>query len=220
MHACVRMIVCPPYVCQYHLCAYTLTFVRIQVNTSSLGMAWVCYLAAVGCSCFVFPGGSRGWGVARACSQAGFRVRCRSGDGRGRPRSRQTSWCRTSPSHGAPSTTAGRVYCPSPPWLVGLRLVTQHSHSTEHRVWGWERWGGNIAREGGKDSGEEEEEEGWASRGKWKETGDWTDRVGKKNSTRKSVIEHSGTILQHLLIPITADIHKQYLAPFIFHTKG
>lgn len=35
-------------------------------------------------------------------------------------------------------------------------------------------------REGGKDS---REEEGWASGGKWKETGDWTDRVEKKNST-------------------------------------
>lgn len=63
-------------------------------------------------------------------------MRCRNGGGRDRPRSRQTSWCRTSPSHGGPSTVVGRVYCPSPPWLVGLHLVTQHSHSREQRVWG------------------------------------------------------------------------------------
>lgn len=156
--------------------------------TYSPGMPGAWYLAGVGCSCSVFPGGNRGWGAARVCSQAGFHVRCMSGGGRGRPRSRQTSWCRTSPFHGAPSTTAGRVYCPSPPWLLGLRLVTQDSHSTEHRVWGWERGRGRgkgRVKEGGKDS---REEEGWVSGGKWKETGDWRDRVERKNSTRSLLL--------------------------------
>lgn len=58
-------------------------------------------------------------------------MRCRNGGGRDRPRSRQTSWCRTSPSHGALSTVVGRVYCPSPPWLVGLHLITQPQQRTE-----------------------------------------------------------------------------------------
>lgn len=66
------------------------------------------------------------------CSQAGFHAKCRNGGGHGRPRSRPTSWCTTSPSHGVPSTTAGRVYCPSPPWLVGVPL--SHSAQPQHRA--------------------------------------------------------------------------------------
>lgn len=123
-------------------CLFRYGDVCFQVNTDySPDMSWVWYLAGVGCSCSVSPGENPGWGVTHACSQAGFHERCMSGGERGRPRSRQKSWCKTSPSHGAPLTMAGRVYCPSPPWLVGLHLVTQHSQSTEHRVWGWAKGG-------------------------------------------------------------------------------
>ena len=90
------------------------------------------------------------------CSRAEFRVRCRSGDECGRPHSHQMSWCRTSPFHGAPWTMAGRVYCPSPPWLVGLRLVTQQSHSTELGVWkkaGGVRYEKEEGEMGGKEGG-------------------------------------------------------------------
>lgn len=75
---------------------------------------------------------------------------------------------------------AGKVYCPSPPWLEGLHLVTQHSHSTEHRVW--------KQGEEGKGSEDSRQEEGWAIGGKWKETWDWTDKVEEKNSTRSLLL--------------------------------
>lgn len=50
---------------------------------------------------------------------------------------------------------------------------------------------------------------------RWGNEGEqWT---GETNSAY--VIEHSGTILQYLLIPVTADIYKRCLAFFMFHTK-
>lgn len=135
-------------------------------------------------------------------------MKCTSGGGRGRPRSRPTSWCRTSPSHGAPSTTAGRVYCPSPPWLEALRLVTQHGHSTEHRVW---KAGRKVEGKGG--GGRRR----MGQQGKMKRKRGLNRQGGGEKQHKMPVIEHSGTILQHLLISIRADIHKQYLASL---TKG
>lgn len=77
--------------------------------------------------------------------------------------------------------------------------------------WGRNSEGGRKRAAGRKKDGPVEENE---RKQGIKQTGQ------RRKIVQKSIIEHGGTVLQHLLIPITADIHKQYLASFIFHTKG
>lgn len=76
---------------------------------------------------------------------------------------------------------------------MARRAPLSHSAQPQHRAQSLEvrkdggeevEWGEGVGW-GGKDSREEER---WASGGKWKETGGWTDRVEEKNSTRSLLL--------------------------------